>query len=82
MLIFIFSFNTSLCGHLDQTDTIMEEKTEDEPQSLLMNLCTQQILLIWQIDLLQLHPVPAVAPYDAHMKGLLKVSHQHIPADD
>lgn len=33
-------------GHLEQTETVMGEKTEDEPQNLLMNLCTQQILLI------------------------------------
>lgn len=71
-----------LWDHLEQTETVMGKKTEDEPQNLLMNLCTQQILLKWQTDLLELHPIPAIATHDAHMKGLLKVSHQHIPADD
>lgn len=33
-------------GRLEQTETVMGEKTDDEPQNLLMNLCTQQILLI------------------------------------
>lgn len=71
-----------LWGHLKQTETVMGEKTDDEPQNLLMNLCTQQIWLIWQIDLLELHPSPAIATHDAHMKDLLKLSHQHIAVDD
>lgn len=41
-----------------------------------------QILLIWQIDLLEPHPLPVIAAHDAHMKDLLKLSHQHIPVDD
>ena len=71
-----------LWGHLEQSVTMMGEKTEDEPQNLLVNPRTQQILLIWQIDLLELHPIPAIATHDAHMKDALKISHQHIPADD
>lgn len=55
---------------------------EDEPQNLLMTLCTQQILLIWQIDLLKLLPIPGIATHEEHMKALLKVSLQHIPASD
>ncbi len=60
----------------------MGEKKEDEPQNLLMNLRTQQILLIWQIDLLELQPIPSIATHDAHMKGPLKLSHQHITVTD
>lgn len=41
-----------------------------------------QILLIWQIDLLEPHPFPVIAAHDAHMKDLLKLSYQHIPVDN
>lgn len=86
MLIFLFSLNLLerwISGAiLGQSETVMGEKTENEPQNLLMNPCTQQILLKWQIDLLELHPIPAIATHDAHMKGLQKLRHQHIPVDD
>lgn len=83
-ILFVSKYVTAvhLWGHLEQTETVMWKKTEDEPQNLLMNLRTQQILLIWQIDLLELHPIPAIATHDVHMKNHLKVSHQHIPVDD
>lgn len=71
-----------LWGRLEQTESVTGEKTEDEPQNVLVNLRTQQIWLIWQIDLLELHPIPAIATHDAHMKDLLKLSHQQIPVDD
>lgn len=71
-----------LWTHPTQIETIMGDRTEDKKQNLLMNLSTQQILLTWQTDLLELHPIPAIATHDTHMKDLLKLSHQHIPADD
>lgn len=41
-----YIIGVDIWGQLEQTDTVMGEKTGDEPQSLFMNLCTQQILLL------------------------------------
>lgn len=74
----VFQLLSKRARHLEKA--AMVEKTASR-KNLRVNLRTE-ILLMWQIDLLQPHPLPVIAAYDAHMKVFIKVSHQHIPADD
>lgn len=57
---------------LAQTESGIREKQKPSHKTCSWPLCTQQILLIWQIDLLKQRPIPAVATHDAHMKDLQK----------